>query len=151
MSDKGSRFTGNLARGARNTASASIRNARRLGRLAKVNMDLKSEKDNLRRLYTDVGELYYESHRDDPEGFFVQLFQQIDASLTAIGRLEGERSLLKTENRAEKEDDSITVDILAEDASEPASIPEKGGETEVPPETPEENSEPGPDIPDETE
>ena len=42
-------------------------------RIAKLNMEISTEKENLRKTYIEIGKLYYDTHKDDPDGFFIQL------------------------------------------------------------------------------
>lgn len=126
---------GILARGA---AKAT----RRMARTAKLNLVIADERKNINRLYTEVGRLYYEAHRDDPEGFFVNLFQKIDASMEAVAVMETELENLRNEIRPvdppsdeTPEEPDITVEIEEEpeapgcgdaDAEAPGAEPERG-------------------------
>ena len=48
-------------------------------------------------MYREIGKLYYETHRDDPESYFVQPCQEIDMSMEAIAAMEAEIIRLKTQ------------------------------------------------------
>lgn len=110
---------GNAARGVAAFARSAARSARRTGRAAKLRIDIASEKDNIKRLYTEIGRLYYEAHRDDPEGFFVQPFQQLDASMEALEAMEAELASLKSERKPDAEDNAIDVEIEIAPSDEP--------------------------------
>lgn len=90
---------GNAARGVRDLARSAAKSTKRLGRIAKLNLSITDEKNNIKHLYTDIGRLYYEAHRDDPEGFFVQLFQQVDSSMEALEAMQAELETLKAEKK----------------------------------------------------
>ena len=52
--------------------------AKAFGQIAKLSLELNSEHDELNRIYTEIGRLYYEQAKAAPEGFFVPLFDQAD-------------------------------------------------------------------------
>ena len=94
MSDIG-KAAGNTVQGIKKLAHGAAHSTKRLGRIAHLNLNIADEKKNIKHLYTDIGRLYYEAHRDDPEGFFVQLFQQLDASMENLEAMEAELGGLK--------------------------------------------------------
>ena len=46
------------------------------GQLTKLTLELNGEHEELQRIYTEIGRLYFEQAKDTPEGFFVPLFEQ---------------------------------------------------------------------------
>ena len=50
--------------------------AKAFGQLTKLTLELNGEHEELQRIYTEIGRLYYEQAKDAPEGFFVPLFEQ---------------------------------------------------------------------------
>ena len=134
------RAAGNAAAGIVRLARSAAQNTKRLTRIAQLNVSIADEKKNVRHLYTEIGSLYYEAHRDDPEGFFVQLFQQLDASMEALGTMETELQALKDEKRpadadraeAEAEPD-IEVEIEETPEDEPAPADTESEEPEAEP------------------
>ena len=50
--------------------------AKAFGQLAKMTLELNGEHEELQRIYTEIGRLYFEQAKDAPEGFFVPLFEQ---------------------------------------------------------------------------
>lgn len=82
---------------ARDFTASAVDKAKRTGRIAKLNLDISSEKETIRHAYADIGKLYYETHKDAPEGFFVQLVEEINTSMAAIALKEAEIAELKTE------------------------------------------------------
>jgi hypothetical protein len=95
FSKKASNFAASAAGKARDLAAYAADKAKRVGRIAKLNLDISSEKESIRRAYTDIGKLYYEMHKDAPEGFFVQLCEEISASEIVISQKETEINTLK--------------------------------------------------------
>ncbi len=76
-------------------SSASERTAH-VRRVARLNVEISGERDSIKRAYTEIGKLYYETHKDAPEGYFIRLCQDIDRSMTAISAMEAEIMQLKT-------------------------------------------------------
>ena len=50
--------------------------AKALGQIAKLSIELKNEHDELQRIYTEIGRMYYEQAKAAPEGPFAPLFDQ---------------------------------------------------------------------------
>ena len=50
--------------------------AKAFGQLTKLTLELNGEHEELQRIYTEIGRLYFEQAKDTPEGFFVPLFEQ---------------------------------------------------------------------------
>ena len=62
--------------------------AKSYGRIAKLTLEVNTEGENLKRVYTEIGKLYFEQAKDAPEGYFAPLFAQaeeISASIAAKG------------------------------------------------------------------
>ena len=137
FSKKASNFAANAAGKARDLAVYATDKAKRVGRIAKLNLDISSEKESIRRAYTDIGKLYYEMHKDAPEGFFVQLCEEITASETAISQKETEINALKESFKdadcSEYEDADFDTVVTQTET--------KADETEKPEEAPKEEPE----------
>ncbi len=82
--------------------------AKDVSRIAKLTLEINSEKDVIRKAYAEIGKLYYESHKDDPEGFFVQLCDEVTLAKENIAAKEAEIADLKSRDG---NDDSITVEF----------------------------------------
>lgn len=124
-------------------------------RIAKLSIDVAGEKDNMKKAYLEIGKLYYDTHKDDPEGFFIQLCEEVTLARSNIEAMEKEIAELKggTDDE-ENEDPDVTVEfenIVSGDeaAAEPEIViageeePEKPctcGCTEEPAEKPVEES-----------
>ena len=50
--------------------------ARAFGQLTKLTVELSREQEELKRIYAEIGQLYYEQHTAAPEGVFVPLFER---------------------------------------------------------------------------
>jgi len=91
-------------------------------RIAKLNIEIATERDNMKKTYIEIGKLYYDTHKDDPEGFFIQLCEEIALAEKNIADKEAEIAELK----AAKDDDSIEVEfeeIVAEDEAAAEDAP----------------------------
>lgn len=55
-----------------------VNRTKAFGQLAKLTLELNGEHEELKRVYTEIGRLYYEQAKAAPEGFFVPLFEQAD-------------------------------------------------------------------------
>ena len=88
---------------AKSLASSMAKKTKNVSHIAKLNVDIAAKRDTIKLAYTEIGKLYYETHREDPEGFFVQLCQEIDAAMSSIRDMETEIAALK----AKPEDDSV--------------------------------------------
>ena len=45
-------------------------------RIARLTLDTNSQAEELRKVYTEIGRLYFEQARENPEGVFAPLFAQ---------------------------------------------------------------------------
>jgi len=122
------RTAGNIASFAAGKAKTfavfAARKTKNVSRIAKLNVEIASERDSIKRTYNEIGKLYYETHREDPEAFFVQLCQEIDLSLEHISDMETEIIRLKAEDARGAADPDAEVEMpgepgkAAEDAEE---------------------------------
>ena len=69
--------------------------AKDTAQIAKLNMEIASERDRIKKAYLELGKLYYDTHKDDPDGFFTQLCQEVTLSLSRVTALEDEIARLK--------------------------------------------------------
>ncbi len=92
--------------GARGVTSRAVGGARTItgtvgdkvksgGRIAKLSMEAASAREEVKKTYLEIGKLYYDTHRDDPDGFFVQLFEEVRLAEEAIAAKETELADLK--------------------------------------------------------
>lgn len=88
------------------------------GRIAKLSLEMNGDYEELKRVYTEIGKLYYEQHKDAPEGFFAPLFAQAEEISARIERTEAEVEAMKAEAGSSCDEADITVEVVAEDAAE---------------------------------
>ena len=70
-------------------------------RITKLSMEISTEKENLRKTYIEIGKLYYDTHKDDPEGFFIQLCDEVAISEKNIADKQAEIDELKAGDSGE--------------------------------------------------
>lgn len=83
--------------------------AKDVSRMTKLSFEINSEKDVIRKAYSEIGKLYYETHKDDPEGVFIQLCDEVTLATENIAAKEAEIAELKSNSG--DDDDSIVVEF----------------------------------------
>ena len=97
-------------------------------RMAKLTMELNSEKENLKKAYLELGKAFYEEHRSSAEGLAAQLCEEVTAVTARIDSIQSELDGLKEsfkpaeepdfEDVVEGEEPDITVEVTEESACE---------------------------------
>jgi len=108
---------GNVADITKDFATQTGEKAKGVARMAKLSIEITGEKDNIKKAYSEIGRLYYETHKDNPEGFFTQLCEEITLANSSIDEKEAEIAAIKADMN-EQDDDTIEVEfeeIVAED------------------------------------
>ena len=77
-------FAGKAADTTKDIAGKAADKVKAGGRIAKLNIEIAQEKDNMKKTYVEIGKLYYDTHKDDPDGFFIQLCEEVAAAEKAI-------------------------------------------------------------------
>lgn len=85
--------------------------AKSYGRIAKLALELNGENEELKRVYTEIGRLYYEQAKDAPEGFFAPLFAQAEEICGRITAKEDEIHSLKADVAAAAGCDEADIDV----------------------------------------
>ena len=81
---------------ARDLAGGAGEKAKALAKLAKLSMELNSERDSLNEAYAEVGKLYFETaDKTAPGEMYVRAFDRVMLSLAAIERMEAELTELR--------------------------------------------------------
>ena len=112
-------FAGKAADATKDLAGKAAEKAKAGTRIAKLSVEISTEKENMKKTYTEIGKLYYDTHKDDPDGFFIQLCEEIAIAEKAIAEKEAEIAELK-ESFSAKDDPDIDVEfeeVVAEDES----------------------------------
>lgn len=101
------------------------------GRIARLTLDTNSQADELRKVYTEIGRLYFEQARKDPQGVFAPLFAQAEKLLSELKAKEAELEELKGGLRPEEQDIEVEITQDIDDFDQVVSATEnegKGGE-----------------------
>ena len=96
---------GNVADITRGFAGKAADRAKYAAKTAKLAVDINSEKDVIRRTYSEIGKLYYKTHRDDGDEALKDLCDRISAAELNVEKLKEERAELKAEFKNTKEAD----------------------------------------------
>ena len=144
---KAGAFASKAADKAKDLAGTAAVKTKQLSRIAKLNMDISAQKDDMKKAYAELGKLYYEAHHDAPDEGCADLCGQIDQAAAAIAAMEEEIAQIKEVMGAEAEDADLeeVVDATETEAGveveiqvEGPAAPEAPAEPEAPiaPETP---------------
>lgn len=88
-------FAGKAGGNAKDIAAKAADLAKNGGRIAKLTMDVATEKENMRKAFCEIGRLYYETYKDAPEEAFTQLCGEISLAEKSIADKEAEIATLK--------------------------------------------------------
>ncbi len=106
---------------AKSLTVSGMEKAKGLGDMAKLNMGIMMEEEKCKQLYLEIGKLYAETHRENPESPYEELFMRLDKSLTVIRENKEMLAKLRKEEQAEDIDweaDSVDWDAAPTDFSE---------------------------------
>lgn len=79
--------------------------AKSYGAIAKLSLEISGDTEELRRAYTEIGKLYFEQARENPEGFFAPLFAQVEEINARVHANEDAINEIKAQIEAENEAD----------------------------------------------
>lgn len=85
--------------------------AKAYGSIAKLSVELNGQREELKRVYAEIGELYFEQAKDAPEGVFAPLFAQAQQLTSDISAKETQISVLKAEVTPAAAEADIDVEI----------------------------------------
>lgn len=103
---------GKAADAGKDIANKAADKAKSGARIAKLSMEIAGEKENMKKAYIEIGKLYYDTHKDDPEGFFIQLCDEVGLAQKSIADKEAEiETLRQTEETGDDVDVDIEIDI----------------------------------------
>ena len=117
-------FAGKAGDGVKDFAEKAADKAKAGGRIAKLTMEISSEKETMKKAYLEIGRLYYEAHKDAPEGFFLQLCEEVALAEKNIADKEAEIAALKEEFGGKGEPD-VAVEFEEVVEQEESSVAEK--------------------------
>ncbi len=100
--------------------------ARAFGKLTKLTVELSREQEELKRIYAEIGQLYYEQHTAAPEGVFVPLFEQAGRISDGIRERRARIEALKESSGLTDQND---IDVEIGDFDDVVSATEADGMT----------------------
>lgn len=84
--------------------------AKAFGQITRLTLSLNGEHEELKRIYAEIGRLYFEQAKAAPEGFFVPLFEQAEKLTDSIKDKQAEINRLKSDYLESGEKD-VEVEI----------------------------------------
>jgi len=105
--DKNGTVRGAYARGTERTKAYA--------RIARLTLDLNGENEELKKIYTEIGRLYFEQAQGSADGFFAPLFAQAETTAQKIRTIEDEIGDLRRRVAEESGEKDIEVEIGAFD------------------------------------
>ena len=103
-------------------AKTAAEKTKLVARISKLNADVISEKDALRRAYSDLGKLYYKTFKDAPDETMADECRRIASSLAVIAQCRDEIEQCKAALKGEKEDAETVIEVPeAEPEEEPST------------------------------
>ena len=103
--------------------------AKTVARAAKLRTEISTEKENLRKTYLEMGKLYYDVHKDDPEGFFIQLCDEVALSEKNIADKEAEIEALRSGCGASDAEIEVDFESVVAGEENAAQAAEEAAET----------------------
>ena len=91
--------------------------AKSYGRIAKLALELNGENEELKRVYTEIGRLYYENYRDTADAFLADLCQQVTDANAHVAELEAQMDELRAaakEYRPAPDLHTVDADVTVE-------------------------------------
>lgn len=118
---------GKAADAGKDIANKAADKAKAGTRIAKLTMEISSEKENMKKAYLEIGKLYYDTHKDDPEGLFIQLCEEIGLAQKNIADKEAEIDTLKAGGESDDLGDDLD-DIVSKEEKAVSDFVDKAGD-----------------------
>ena len=118
-------FAGKAAGATKNIAGKAKVKAKAGGRIAKLTMSIARERDEMKKTFLEIGKLYYDTHKDAPEGFFSQLCEEVALAEKSIAAKEAELAELKADFAGSK-DAEPDVEVEFEEIVDAAAAEAEG-------------------------
>ena len=85
------------------------------GRMARLTRESSSQAEELRKVFLEIGKLYFEQERANPKGVFAPLFAQAAQLQDALRAKEAELDALKESLKEQTGEQDIEVEITQEE------------------------------------
>lgn len=83
--------------------------AKDVSKITKLSLEIKAAKETIGKAYEEIGKIYYETHKNAPADYFIQLCEEITAANERIEALEIEIDKVKA--GCKDDDGSIEVEF----------------------------------------
>lgn len=108
--------------------------AKSYGQIAKLSLEINGDSEELKKVYAEIGRLYYDQAKEAPEGYFAPLFEQAGTLIAGINDKQAQIQAMKEEFEAENApavdaDFESVVDETEDDGT--GVDPEDGIEIEI--------------------
>lgn len=113
----------------RDAAGKAADKAKIYARIAKLSVEINGERDTMKKAYIEIGKLYYDSHKDDPDGFFSQLFEEVRLAAENIAQKQTEISALKAAAGDGADENDAAADVSFETVEEDAPETDDGDDS----------------------
>lgn len=97
--------------GVRGIYDRGVNRAQSYARVAKLSLAINGDSEELKKVYTEIGKLYFEQERTDPQGIYAALFRQAEEITARLKERKDELDAMKAEYEAEKAAEGIEVEI----------------------------------------
>lgn len=84
--------------------------AKAYGRIAKLTLELNGEGEELKKVFAEIGRLYYEQNKEQPGEFFEALFAQADEVSARMAEKEAEIQSLKEDGAPAEADIDVEIE-----------------------------------------
>jgi len=97
--------------------------AKLVGKITKLKTEIAMEKDAAKKGYAEIGKLYYEKYKDNPEPEMAQIIEEVTLSIAKVLSKQEEVAALKKEladDYGEQVDDAadVVVEIVEEETDD---------------------------------
>ena len=108
--------------------------AKSYGQIAKLSLEINGDSEELKKVYAEIGRLYYDQAKEAPEGYFAPLFEQAGSLIAGINDKQAQIQAMKEQFEAENvpavdADFESVVDETEDDGT--GAGPEDGIEIEI--------------------
>ena len=100
--------------GVRGVYEQGVSRTKAYGRIAKLTLERNSQAEELKKVFTEIGKLYFEQARQEPAGFFSPLFAQAESLIAAMDEKEQEIAAVREELHDAAAEQDIDVEITQE-------------------------------------
>ena len=100
-------------------------------RIAKLSLGVNGQTEELKKVYAEIGKLYFEQAKDSPEGIFAPLFGQAETLIASIKADAAQIEELKAQVEEQRSAGDIDVEITQEPEDEIADFERIVDQTET--------------------